>query len=165
LMKLAEPLLAVRERMIEQLAVIEQQLSEAAQDDAVCRRLMTAPGVGPITALTFRSGVDEPARFTRSRDVAAHFGLTPAANQSGERDIRGRISRRGDAAVRQALFIAAVHQLRGNTKGSWLKEWTAQVAARRGRRKAIVGAARRLAVILHRMWVTETDFRWESAVV
>ena len=163
LMGLMEPLLTVREGMMEQLAVIEAQLDVAANDDPVCRRLMTAPGVGLITALTYRSGVDEPMRFSRSRDVAAHFGLTPASNQSGEKDVRGRISRRGDASVRQALFMAAAYQLRSAARTSWLKTWTDQVAARRGRLKAIVATARRLAVILHRMWVTETDFHWELA--
>ena len=160
---LIEPLLAVRRQILAELAVLEDRLRTLAHQDPVCQLLMTAPGVGPLVALTFRMAVDEPARFPRSRDVAAHFGLTPRSRQSGTQDFKGPISRAGDKEVRSALFTAAQCQLRRNTRSSWLKTWARQVAHRRGSMKAIVAVARRLAVVLHRMWITRTEFRWEVA--
>ncbi len=159
---LIEPLLSVRKRVLEEMDSFEDRLKVMAAEDPVCRRLMTAPAVGAVTALTFRAAVDVPGRFVRSRDVAAHFGLTPKANQSGEMDRQGGISKRGDAGVRVALFMSAMYQLRPGAKPSSLKTWGEAVAARRGRMKALLAIARRLAVILHRMWVTDTDFRWTA---
>ncbi len=154
------PLLSVLNEILAQLAGVEKRLKDMAQADPVCRRLMTAPGIGPITSLVYRTTIDEPNRFQRSRDVAAHLGLTPKSNQSGERAFQGQISKHGDSAARSALVMAARTQLRACTKSSWLKVWAKQLAARRGALKALVAVARRLAVVLHRMWVTETDFRW-----
>ena len=156
-----EPLLSVWKRTLEEMDGLELRLKAVAAEDPVCRRLMTAPGVGAIVALTYRSAIDEPLRF-RSRNVAAHLGLTPKVDQSGERDTKGHISKRGDAAARAALFLAARHQLRRRVKPSWLKDWADQVAARRGRMKALIAVARRLAVVLHKMWITGTDFRWTN---
>ena len=159
---LIRPLLTVRLGMLEQLAALDMQIHDLANADPVCRRLMTAPGVGPITSLAYRASIDEPGRFARSRDVGPHFGLTPQSHQSGDRDRRGRISKRGDRFVRSALVLAARVQLRRNAKPSWLKTWGDQVAARRGLMRANVAIARRLAIALHRMWVTESDFRWAA---
>jgi transposase len=142
---------------------IESDLITAARLDPVCRRLMTAPGVGPLTALAFRAAIDDPRRFSRSRDVAAHFGLTPRTYQSGQRDTRGHISKCGDASVRKALFWAGVIIQRRNTRASGLKAWGESIAQRRGSRRAAVALARRLAVILHRMWLDETEFLWDAA--
>ena len=121
---------------------------------------MTVPGVGPVVALTFRATVDVPARFTRSRDVGAHFGLTPRKHQSGEVDRSGRISKWGDAMMRSALYEAAQVLLTRVKRWSTLKAWAAQVSRRRGHKKAIVALARRIGVILHRMWVDGTEFDW-----
>ena len=124
------------------------------------RTLRTVPGVGPIVALTFRATVDQPQRFTRSKAVGAHFGLAPRRFQSGETDYDGRISKCGDAMMRTALYEAAQVLLTRTQKWSWLKAWGVQVARRRGGKKAIVALARRLAVILHRMWIDGSQFRW-----
>ena len=113
-------------------------------------------------ALTFKTAIDEPRRFPNSRDVAAHLGLTPLVRQSGTKRRVGAITRSGDAAARSALYMAALHQVRRFDKQSWLQTWGNGAAARRGRKKATVAIARRLAVALHRMWVTETDFRWTA---
>ena len=157
---LLESLLAVRRAMQAEVAALEAVLTKRAESDPVCARLMTAPGVGVLTALAFRAAIDDPHRFRRSRSVGAHLGLTPRTRQSGEKEVRGGITKMGDSAARSALFLAAVTQMRRTTKPSWLKTWADQVAARRGRKKAVVAVARRLAVTLHSMWVTETDFRW-----
>ncbi len=94
--QLLDPLLAVLTSMLGALAMLTKQVMDLVEKEAVCRRLMSVPGVGPITALTVRATIDRPDRFKRSRDVGAHLGLTPARYQSGETDIRGKISRCGD---------------------------------------------------------------------
>lgn len=156
------PLLEVRRVLREQHQRLHKVMERFATEDGICRLLMSAPGVGPVVALTFRAGVDEAARFSRSRSVPAHFGLTPTRYQSGELD-RGRgISKCGDSSVRTALVEAAGIIMRRSGKASAFKTWGYAVAKRRGSAKAIVAVARRLATILHRMWVANTEFRWEA---
>ena len=120
---------------------------------------MTAPGVGPIVALTYRTSMDVPDRFERSRDVGAYFGLTPRRYQSGERDISGRISKVGDGAVRSALYEAAVVIMQKSTKANALKSWGLKLVSKRGRKRAIVAVARKLSIILYRIWNDKTAFR------
>jgi len=136
----------------------------AVRDDDVCRRLMTVPGVGPVTALTFCLAIDDPARFSRSRAVGAHFGLTPKRYQSGETDRVGHISKQGDGLARQALYEAANVLLTRTSKWSALKAWGMGVAKRAGMRRAKVAVARKLAVVLHRMWRDGTEFCWSREV-
>jgi len=126
------------------------------REDAVCRRLMTVPGVGPVVAITFTSAVDDPGRFTRSKAVGAHFGLTPKKYQSGQTDVTGGITWVGDALVRTALYEAANAMLKASTRFSSLKRWAMEVAKRRGVKRAKVALARKLATVLHRMWVDGT---------
>jgi transposase len=156
---LIEPLLVVRRTLREQFCVLHRRLLAIVRDDEVCRRLMTVPGVGPVVSLTYRATVDVPARFRKSKSVGAVFGLTCAKYQSGEVDWNGRISRCGDEMMRVMLYEAAQSMMRSK-KWSWLKAWAMQVARRCGMKKAIVALARRLAVIMHRMWVDGTEFRW-----
>jgi transposase len=120
---------------------------------------MTVPVVGPVVALTYRATVDVPARFRNTKAVGAVFGLTPSQHQSGESSRTGGISRCGDEMMRVMLYEAAQSVLRSK-KWSWLKGWAMQIARRRGMKKAIVALARRLAVIMHRIWVDGTEFRW-----
>ena len=157
---LVEPLLIVRRVLREQIGILHRRLLTIVRDDDVCRRLMTVPGVGPVVALTYRATVDVPARFRSSKAVGAVFGLTPAKYQSGEIDRTGGISRCGDEMMRAMLYEAALTMLVRSTKWSWLKAWAMQIARRRGLKKAIVALARRLAVIMHRIWVDGTEFRW-----
>jgi transposase len=133
---------------------------DVVRDDEVCRRLMTIPGVGAITALTFKTGVDMPGRFAKSKTVGAHFGLTPRKFSSGEIDYQGRISKCGDAMVRSALYEAANVMLTRCTRWSALKAWAARIAKKAGAKRARVALARKLAVIMHRMWIDGTDFQW-----
>jgi transposase len=160
LVVLVEPLLIVRRAIREQIGILHRRLLAIVRDDDVCRRLMTIPGVGPAVALTYRATVDVPARFRNSKAVGAAFGLTPSKYQSGEIDRSGGISRCGDEMMRAMLYEAAQILLVRTTKWSWLKAWAMTVARRRGLKKAIVALARRLAVIMHRIWVDGTEFRW-----
>jgi transposase len=158
-----DPLLIARRAIREQLAVLDKRARVLARQDEICQRLMTAPGVGALTALTFKTGVDDPARFGHSRAVGAHFGLTPRRYQSGETDIVGSITKCGDAAVRSALYEAALSILTKVQKHSVLQAWGLHVAKRRGMKRAIVAVARKLGTILHRMWTDGTDFFWSRA--
>jgi transposase len=157
---LVEPLLIVRRTLREQIGILHRRLLVIVRDDEVCRRLMTVPGVGPVVALTYRATVDVPARFRNSKAVGAVFGLTPSKYQSGEIDRTGAISKCGDEMMRMMLYEAAHIMLVRSTKWSWLKAWAMQIARRRGLKKAVVALARRLAVIMHRIWVDGTEFRW-----
>jgi transposase len=161
---LVEPLLIVRRVLREQLAILHRRVLAIVRDDDVCRRLMTVPGVGPVVALTYRATVDVPARFRKSKAVGAVFGLTCSKYQSGEIDRSGRISRCGDEMMRVMLYEAAQSMLFHSTKWSWLKAWAMKIARHRGMKKAIVALARRLAVIMHRIWVDGTEFRWTKEV-
>ena len=126
---------------------------------------MSAPGVGALVAVTYRTAVDDPMRFAKSRTVGAYFGLTPKKYQSGETDIDGGISRVGDAMVRTALYEAAHIILTRATRFSALKRWAMDVAKRRGMKWAKVALARKLAMVLHRMWVDASEFRWSKDTV
>jgi transposase len=162
---LVEPLLVVRRVLREQLGILHRRLLAIVRDDAVCRRLMTVPGVGPVVALTFRATVDVPARFRNSKAVGAVFGLTPSKHQSGESDRTGGISRCGDEMMRVMLYEAAQILLLRSAKWSWLKVWAMKIARHRGMKKAIVALARRLAVVMHRIWVDGTTFHWTRDAV
>jgi transposase len=117
-------------------------------------------GTGPLTALAFRATIDQPGRFRKSRDVGAHLGLTPRRYQSGETDVQGGISRCGDELARTALYEAAHSLLIRSTKWWALRARGMIVAKRRGRARARVAVARKLAVILHRIWADGSEFRW-----
>jgi len=160
LAEIMAPLLAARQKLREEFSRLHWKVLEIARDDIVCNRLMTIPGVGPVTSLAFTSTIDFPARFRNSRAVGPALGLTPILNQSGESHRVGRISLRGDAMMRVLLYEASQVMLTRVKKWSWLKAWAMNVAKRSGRRKAIVALARRLAVIMHRIWSDGTEFRW-----
>jgi len=162
---LVEPLLVVRRVLREQIGILHRRLLAIVRDDDVCRRLMTVPGVGPVVALTYRATVDVPARFRNSKAVGASFGLTPSKYQSVEINRTGSISRCGDEMMRVMLYEAAQVMLTRTNKWSWLKAWAMKIARHRGMKKAIVALARRLAVILHRIWVDGTEFRWTREVL
>ena len=161
---LVEPLLIVRRVLREQIVILHRRLLAIVRDDDVCRRLMTVPGVGAVVALTYRATIDVPARFRKSKAVGAVFGLTCSKYQSGEINRTGAISRCGDDMMRMMLYEAAQSMLVRSTRWSWLKAWAMQIARRRGMKKAIVALARRLAVVMHRIWVDGTEFRWTREV-
>jgi transposase len=162
LMAAVRPLLEARKAIEQQVANFDRKVLEPARHDAQVRRFMTAPGVGPITALCFKATIDDPTRFKRSRSVGAYVGLTTRRHASGEVDWSGRISKCGDAMLRTYLFEAANVLLTRVPKWSALKAWGMRLAKRNGLRKAKVAVARKLAVILHRMWVDGTEFNWST---
>ena len=156
---LAAMLLPSHAVLLAALKAFDKQVRSMARADTKARLLMSAPAVGPIVALTYASAIDDPGRFTSSKRVGAHFGLTPKKYQSGQTDYTGRISKIGDAAVRTALYEAAHIMLIKPLKGcTQLKSWAMRIARRSGMKKAKVALARKLAVILHRMLANATPF-------
>jgi transposase len=164
LMTILEPLLAVWQALREQIAVFDRQTKARAKADVVARRLMTVPGVGVVVALAYAAVIDDPTRFKHSSSVGAYLGLTPRRYQSGEVDVSGHISRCGDGLLRSYLFEAATVILQRYSRASALKAWGLALAKRIGMRRAKVALARKLAVIMHRMWRDQTDFQCGQAV-
>jgi transposase len=160
---IAASLLSVHAVLARELRGFERRVYAMARDDARVRLLMSAPGVGAIVALTYVSAIDDPSRFKSSKMVGPHFGLTPRRYQSGKTDVSGRISKIGDKGVRTALYEAANSILTKPVKASALKSWAMKIAARAGMKKAKVALARKLAVVLHRMWVDGKPFRAQPA--
>ena len=155
---IAEAMLKARDAWIKACKELESRLLKQSRRDERVRLLMTTPGVGALTALTFAAAIDDAGRFSSSRMVGAHFGLTPRKYQSGETDVTGRISKVGDHGVRVALYEAANVILTRPVKGSTLKSWAQGVAKRAGMKKAKVALARKLAVVMHQLLKTGKAF-------
>jgi len=158
--EIIEPLLIARGKLRDMFMALHRKLVALVKDDSACRRLMTVPGVGPVVSLAFVCTIDVPSRFRTSKSVGPALGLTPVLNQSGESHRLGGVSSSGDGLLRGLLYEAAQVMLTRVKKWSWLKAWAIAVARRRGHKKAIVALARSLAVVMHRMWVDGTEFRW-----
>jgi transposase len=159
-----EGLLASWEAVSQQVRDLDRLLSGLARRDPVCRDvLMTAPGVGAITALAFKSVIDDPTRFKRGEEIGAYLGLAPKRHQSGDTDRMGCISRCGDAMLRGYLFEAATVALTRVPRENAPATWARDLAKRSGSGKARVALARKLAVILFAMWRKNEPFRWSDS--
>jgi transposase len=156
------PMLRARHVLFEEFNRLHRLVLDAVRGDHVCRRFTTVPGVGPITALAFKTAVETPERFAKSKTVGAYFGLTPRRYSSGQIDYQGHISKCGDGLVRSTLYEAASVLLTRVRAPSALKFWGLRIAKRAGAKRARVALARKIAVILHRMWRDGTDFRWTA---
>jgi transposase len=156
------PSLDLYEDLCKHLAILTGRVQAIAKQNLVCRRLMTAPGIGPIVALSFVTAIDNPHRFAKDADIGAYFGLTPKRFQSGETDYQADISKLGNSMTRVHLVQAATVLLVKSSKWSTLRAWGMKIAKRRGFCKARIAVARKMAIILHRMWVNEQDFRWTN---
>jgi transposase len=152
-------LLAARNAVLEAITAIDRDLKRLARSSEACRRLMTIPGVGQLTALAFVAAIDEPERFRRSRDVGAYLGLVPRRYQSGEVDYTGSISKCGDRRVRTLLYEAANVMLTRYRGKLALKDWALAIGRRSTMRKARIALARRLAIIMHAMLRHGTEFK------
>ena len=162
LAQVVEPLLSGRAALIAALEQLDDHVEEQAKRSPTCRLLMTAPGVGPVTSLAFAATIDDPTRFSRSQSVGAYVGLTARRYQSGKIDVSGRISKMGDAMIRRYLYEAAQNLMCVARRACPLKSWANKLKKRLGHKKACVALARKLAVVLHRMWLTGEPFRWPS---
>jgi transposase len=156
------PLLRLREGMRAERKAFDRTFAGLSRRDDVTRRLMTIPGVGPVTSLAFRATIDESGRFAASKALGAHLGLMPRVYQSGEIDRSGHISKCGDRMLRHLLYEAASVLMTRTRKWSQLRAWGVSVAKRRGMKRATVAVARKLAVIMHRIWITGGEFEFGS---
>ena len=159
---IVEAMLRVRALLLAELAAVDARLVAMARADPTTRLLMSAPGVGVVVALSFRSAIDDPGRFRRSRDVGPWLGLTPRRWQSGQTDVVGRITKAGDARVRTMLFEAGAALLGRVRRVCPLKAWGLRIARRTSMKKAIVAVARKLATVLLAMWRSGTAY-WAAA--
>lgn len=154
------PLLALLAPINREIAAADHRLSELGAREPVVVRLKTAPGIGPVTAAAYVSALDQVARFKNAHQVEAYLGLVPSEHSSGERQRRGRITKRGNARMRYLLVEAAWRILRSpRPECRPLKDWAERIAVRRGKRIAVVALARRLAGILYAMWRDESEYR------
>ena len=151
-----------RASVLDQIKVLDRRLSAIARATPVVRLFMTAPGVDVITALSVASVFDDASRFRRLSSVGAYLGLTPRRYESGETSRNGRISKQGNQLTRKQLYEAATTLLTRNLRFSTLKAWSLKLAKMSGLKKARVAVARKLAVILHAMWKTNTPFHWSE---
>jgi transposase len=153
------PLTRTLQQVSEEIATLDRELATAATADPIVRRLMTVPGIGPVVALTFRAFVDDVTRFSTAAQVSAAIGLVPREDSSADRQHRGHITKAGPRELRSLLVQAAWVCWRRATTSGTLRAWTEHLAARRGRRIAVVALARRLSRILYALWRDEVDFR------
>ena len=152
-------LLAARDAILKAIVAINTDMKSLERSSSACRRLMTIPGVGRLTALAFAAAIDDPNRFRRSRDVGAYLGLVPRRYQSGEIDYTGSISKCGDARLRTLLYEAANVMLTRYRGSLALKTWALDIARRSTMRKARVALARKLAVIMFAMLKHGAEFK------
>ncbi|HCJ84439.1 MAG TPA: IS110 family transposase [Parachlamydiales bacterium] len=153
-----EGLVNCYEKLCEEIKKMERKIEDLARKDVDVKRLMTVPGVGLITAMTFKIELDNPHRFKKSRDVGAYFGMTPRQYSSGETKRQGHISKCGSAEMRTLLTEAGLVCLTRSKKWSKMKAWGLKVMRKHGAKKAAVAVGRKLAVIMHRMLIDQTDF-------
>lgn len=137
----------------------DRVLKRLALTDELSRRLMQIPGVGPICALTFYATIGEPHRFLRSSDIGPYLGLTPKSYQSGLTLKSGRVSRMGNSALRGLLGHSSLLYMKFGNPRSELRRWASRIEQRRGRGKARVALARKLAVIMLTMWKTGENYK------
>jgi len=154
----ADPMLCVCEAMRLYLEGLSKKLAAMAKANPVCRLFMEIPGVGPLTALSFYSAIDDPFRFARNEDVGPYLGLVPRVRQSGATVARLRISKMGNNLTRSHLTSAAKMHLGKKSKETRLKTWGLKIRERRGSGKANVAVARKLAVLMLAMWKRSASF-------
>ena len=157
-----EPLLRAVAETTTKIRQLERKIEELAEKQyPQTDKLACTVGVGRLTALAFMLVIEDPARFAKSRRVGAYLGLTPAKDQSGEQDKQLRISKAGDGYLRLLLTLCAQHILGPKSKDCELKRWGLAICARGGKgakKRAVTAVARKLAVQLHRVWVSEEPY-------
>ena len=162
LVPIFEALIQPRRDILARIAALDSRIRSIARRHATVRLLMTAPGVGPITAMAVVAAFDDASRFRRSSSAGAYLGLTPRRYESGEISRNGRVSKREDRFTRKCLYEAANASFCRDLGNTWLRIWAKTIAERTGPRKAKVALARKLVATLHAMWRTNTPFQEEA---
>ena len=146
------------EKLSVEIQALDKRIEAFAREDEDVERLMTVPGVGIVTAMSFKIEIDDPHRFKKPRNVGAYFGMTPRQYSSGETKRQGHISKCGSSEVRSLLTEAGLVCLTRSKKWSRVKAWGLKVMRKHGAKKAAVAVGRKLAVIMHRMLLDKKDF-------
>jgi len=155
-----EEMLEIFDMLDQKIDRLDGELLKIAHNDKNVRLLMTAQGINPITALTYKAEIFDPSRFSNSRVVGAYLGMTPTQYSSGEMQKQGRISKCGSNELRSLLTEAAVVTLTRSKRWSKLKAWGLKLMRKKGIKKASLAVGRKLAVIIHRMLVDQKEFVW-----
>ena len=158
LRQILDPLVEFLLDTSQRLALLNKEMKTLAQSDPITRRLQTVPGVGPQISLAFRACIDDPGRFRRRQDVGAYLGLRPSQRASAGRERRGGITREGDRDLR-SMLVQGAHTLMARGPDCDLKRWALALSERKNRKQAVVALARKMSVLMHRLWVEEEDFR------
>lgn len=153
-----KPLCKIRDDSLKSAELMRKKIEKQAAKCPLCQLMMSVPGIGSLTASSFICTIDDPQRFDRSDQLAAYLGLVPSIRQSGDNTYLGKITKEGDEFLR-SMLVEASHVLLSNTKGSFpLKKWGLRLKAKKGYSKAKVAVARKLAMILHQIWLTGQPF-------
>jgi transposase len=155
---LVAPLVATALELDEKVRALDDEVIEVGRAFPEVERFQQVPGIGPLVALSYVLCLEDPSRFRGSRDIPSFLGLRPRMRESAERSHFGRITRHGDAEMRR-LFVQAAHGCLRSRQDCDLKRWAEQLAGRIGKKKAIVALARKLAVVLHHLWVSGEDYQ------
>lgn len=153
-----EALVVCVEHIEEQLTVLEQKLAFLAKNDPIIQKFITHPGVGVVTATTFKAEIDDPTRFKKSRSIGAYLGMTPTQYSSGEKVKQGRISKQGSIELRSLLHEAGVILITRTKCKSKLKNWGLKKKKKLKTQKAGMAVGRKIGINLHRMWIEEKNF-------
>ena len=156
-------LLTARDRIEEEIEALDRQLMSLAKEDDTCRRLMTIPSVGPLAAVTFTSVIDDPGRFKTAAQIGNYLGLAPRQYQSSNTETAGRITKTGDTALRALLYECANVLIGVVKKPCRLQSWALKLKDRVGHKKARTALARKLAILMHKLWLTGQPFDWQAA--
>lgn len=153
-----ESLVNCYEKLSAEIKKLDEKIEALVREDEDVKRLMTVPGVGIITAMSFKIEIDDPHRFKKSRNVGAYLGMTPRQYSSGETKRQGHISKCGSSEVRMLLTESGLVCLTRSKKWSKVKAWGLKIMRKHGAKKAAMAVGRKLAVIMHRMLVEKKDF-------
>jgi transposase len=154
-----EPLVEVRQHALRAAERMRRRIVRETAQNTVTRGLMKVPGIGPLTASAYVATIDDPNRFRSSSQVSAYVGLVPSVAQSGELDLHGHITKEGDGLLRSYL-VEAAHVLLTRKRGSCrLKQWGLRLAKKKGHGKARVAVARKLAALLHHLWINGESYQ------
>ena len=153
-----EALLGTLKSLFNLIDGIDEKIEKIAKNDEVVQLLMTTPGVGVVTALTYKAEISDPKRFKNSRSVGAYVGMTPRQYSSGETERQGSITKAGPSELRSLLSDAAMSMMYASKKWSRLKLFGLKIKKKNGHKKSVVALGRKLAVVLHRMWTEGKPF-------
>lgn len=153
-------LIMVYKSICAEVEKIDRRIEKITESDEDIQLFKTIPGVGAVTALTFKLEIDDPKRFKKSRSVGAYAGMTPTQYSSGESQKQGGISKTGSNELRALLCQAAMCMMYNTKTWSKLKLFALKIKKKHGHRKAIVAAGRKMAVIMHRMWIDRKPFEF-----